>query len=365
MGATSAIRYDGKVVLEETQPIDKVAEIQRASRGGRVKPTLYLKPPSSDAVRTTDDPAYYQANAAVELVAFGVKVSLFQTYEFLKSFPKVATISQDLARSAMLADPQRPLIAAYQYNSEGKKFKECGGDGVGFDKLAAEELSLYYWKKGFFVAPIADFSDLKTDPTGFVNREGQLTGAKAMVASIPGLRDKATIQELISMIKDDLVQFLPDLFRVLKRVFSVKNARGIVFNDMALEFVRHPTIKDIVVDEDVTSLLYAMSMQPGVDYVEDLPDFVPGADGKTATATAKYSLTYQGITMHIGLPPRFTKKDSKHIDTDLVRSSVKEELEEVLAVPLIRKHARERCVNLSNYVNRVSSEHKWFSENVY
>lgn len=365
MGATSAIRYDGKVVLEETQPIDKIAEIQRASRGGRVKPTLYLKPPSAGEMKGNDDPAYYQANAAVELVALGVNISLFQGYEFFKTFPKLATISKDLAKSAMQADPHRPLIAAYQYNSDGDKFKECGGDGLGFEKLASEELSLYYWKKGFFVAPIADFSDLKTDPTSFVNREGQLTGAKAMVAAIPGLKEKATIKELIAMVKEDIIQYLPDLFRVMKRVFSVKHARGINFNNMVLDKVRHPTIKDIVADDDIASLLYAMSMQPGVDYMESLPDFTVDPDGKTATATARYSLTYQGTTMHIGMPSTFHIKGSSTIDTDLVRSRVKEELEEVLAVPLIRKHARERCVNLSNYVNRVSSEHKWFSENVY
>nr|WMV64377.1 movement protein [Uromyces fabae virus] len=365
MGATSAIRYDGKVVLEETQPIDKVAEIQRASRGGRVKPTLYLKPPSSNDVKGNDDPAYYQANAAVELIALGVKSTLFQSYDFLKDFPKVASISQDLAKSAMSADSQRPLIAAYQYNSDGKKFKECGGEGEGFEKLASEELSLYYWKKGFFVAPIADFSDLNTDPTNFVNREGQLTGAKAMVATIPGLKEKATIKELIAMIKEDIVQYLPDLFRVLSRVFSRKESQNIGFSSMKPETARHPTIKDVVLDEDVASLLYAMSMQPGVDYTEILPDFTLNQEATIASASASYSLTYQGQTMHVGLPESFRLKDSFNIDTDKVRRRVKEELEEVLAVPLIRQHARERCVNLSNYVNRVSSEHKWFAENVY
>nr|UIN24854.1 DEAD-like helicase [Wheat associated tobamo-like virus] len=363
MGATSAIRYDGKVVLEETQPLDKIAEIQRASRGGRVIPTLYVRPPALNKVNNTDDPAYYQANAAVELVALGVDPSMFKTYAFLKDFPKVSDISQELARSAMEADCDRPLIAAYQYNEKGEKYKECGGNGDGFARLAAKELSLYHWPAGFFIAPIADFSDLNTDPTKFVSREGQLVGAKAMVATIPGLKRKAKLADLIQMIKRDMVQFLPDLFRVLKRVIDATKQQFMTYSDLPPNEGRHPTIGDVVGDPDVTSLIYAMSLQPSVEFEQDMPDFKFDEEKRTVSCNAAYSLTYEGETMFIGFSSKW--KDGARYDVAKIRDAVKEQLEEVLAVPLLKEHAPDRCVNLSNYVNRVTTEQKWFASNVY
>lgn len=363
MGATSAVRYDGKVVLEETQPLDKIAEIQRASRGGRVIPTLYIRPPSLNKVNNTDDPAYYQANAAVELVALGVDSSMFKSYAFLKDFPKVSDISQKLAMSAMKADCNRPLIAAYQYNEQGEKYRECGGEGDGFARLAAKELSLYYWPTGFFIAPIADFSDLTTDPTKFVSREGQLIGAKAMVATIPGLKKKAKLADLIQMVKREMVQFLPDLFRVLRRVIDAVEMQYMAYTDRSPDKARHPTIGDVVGDSDITSLIYAMSLQPSVEFHQDMPDFDFNVERKTVNCKAAYSLSYEGQAMFIGFTSKW--KDGSHYDVNKIRDAIKEQLEEVLAVPLLKEHAPDRCVNLSNYVNRVTTEQKWFASNVY
>ncbi len=159
MGATMAVRYDGDVVIEDIQPLDTEAGIQRGSRGGRVVPTLYIEPEAPKNAPPGSSANYYRAQAIIKMIALGADTEKIKDNGIFGAFPRLKTVTRELALAA-LEEGGDPFISIYRHNDAGQVFVECGGSGGGFQKLAKAELKLYHWPTGFYVAPITDFSRL-------------------------------------------------------------------------------------------------------------------------------------------------------------------------------------------------------------
>nr|WOC33730.1 putative movement protein [Nigrospora aurantiaca tobamo-like virus 1] len=345
MGASTAVRYDGKVVVEDTQPLDKISAIQRGGRAGRVVPTLYIQPPPPDTDPPSSSALYYRAQAMIWLRAFGADLQRNTRDPIFQTFPRLKNVSRELAR-ACISDKADPFVAVYKHNNEGKVYEECGGDGSGFMELAGSELFLYHWPGGYFVAPIANLASTDSEPASFVLRRHQLRAAQAMVDSTDGLADLFTFDRLVDMVIQKLDTYVADLFDVLKQVFS-----GSAATDFSLG-EDPPEIEDFVSEsKEVTKLFVYLTTQPnGVTYERKV--------GKTPKPTARHSFFFQDKTLHFSFPPKYM--DGHSLNVKKVSDDVFKLLKRVLAVEVLLNGAPQKCVDLSTYANRVQTDHVWF-----
>lgn len=349
MGATTAIRYDGKVVVEDTQPLDPISAIQRGSRGGRVVPTLYIQPPAPDLPPPTSSALYYRAQALVWLRSMGADLEKISHEGIFDVFPRVRTISVSLARACMQTGGD-PFVAAYKHNDQGVVYEECGGRGDGFMQLAKSELFLYHWPGGFFVAPIADFSMPTSQPASFVLRDHQLRAAQAMVDGVPGLAEKYTLDRLVDLVIQKLDIYIGDLFDVLKSVFSGSKPTQFFLGD------KPPEIEDFLRDSpEVTKMFTYLTTEPGnVRYFRE----VGGGDRPYAC----HSFKSGDKVLNFSFDKKFMH-DGK-VDVRLLSNEVFQLLNRILAVEILMNGAPEKCVDLSVYVDRVPTDHSWFDSNV-
>lgn len=351
MGAATAVRYDGKVVIEDTQPLDAIAAIQRGGRGGRVVPTLYVTPRAPEVV-TSSSADYYRAQALVKLIAAGANVSTLNDRGLFQSFPRLKTVSRELAVAAV-ATGKDPFVALYQRDDSGRVYKECGGDGTGFSKLAESELFLYHYGRGFFVAPIADFSDLNSRPDLFVERQSQLSAAHQIAISVPGLEASYTLDGLIALLISKFDVYVNDLFQRLKSVFSEPAPTKYSISSTT----RSPDVKDFLesAPEIMKLFEYMVSQPSGVVY--ERKEF---EEGKYKQST--HSFLYGDIALHFAFPKRLM--DGNAVNVKLLGKEVHELLKGILAIEMLIDGAPEKCVDLLQYTARVPKEHLWYSANV-
>ncbi|AZT88675.1 putative movement protein [Acidomyces richmondensis tobamo-like virus 1] len=352
MGCTTAVRYDGRVVVEDTQPLDPIAAIQRGGRGGRVRPTLYIQPRAPEAVVAKSSADYYRAQAIIKAVALGAHTQHWQDDDIVETFPKLKTLTRSLAISALSA-PGDPFVAVYSRNANGDIYRECGGSGTGFAELAARELLLYHYPGGFFIAPIADFSDIDSKPYEFVRRESQLDAAWAMASSVGGLIDRYTLDDLVGMLVGKFDVYVGDLFTRLKRIFNKPEPEKFSLSGRDSEY---PEMRDFLKDSPpmVKLFEYMTSNPSGVQYSRR--EF-PGSPNR-----ATHALNFKGTTLNFAFDSKYMNQTT--LNTKLLAKDVYELLQGLLAVEMMIAGAPQKCVDLQDYCNRVSPEHYWFKVNV-
>lgn len=349
MGATTAIRYDGKVVVEDTQPLDSISAIQRGGRGGRVVPTLYIEPPAPDVAPPASSATYYRAQALIWLRSMGADLTKVGDRSVFDVFPRLKTVSRELARACILEGGD-PFVAVYKHNNEGKVFVECGGDGAGFEALAKNELFLYHWPGGFFVAPIADLSMPENDPSLFVVRDHQLRSARAMVRAIDGLEGRYTFEKLVELVIQKLDTYLDDLFDTLRKYFT--GARPTPFH----KGNRAADIEDFVAGSpEVTKLFaYLMTEPSGVRYER--------VDHPGSPPRASHSFVHGKKVLNFSFDDRYMREG--YVDVPALSRDVFDGLKSILAVEMLLNGAPERCVDLTEYAKRVQSNQRWFNKEV-
>lgn len=349
MGATTAVRYDGRVVIEDTQPLDSVAAIQRGGRGGRVVPTLYISPRTPDKTVGSSSADYYRAQAVVKMVAAGADGAVLDDRGLYSVFPRLRELSRSLAVSAV-ASGVDPFVAVYQRNTDGAVYRECGGSGEGFSALAAKELYLYHYDTGFFVAPIADLSDVACSPDTFVERRSQLTAARAMVDAVKGLADKYPLDELVGMVVGKFSTYADDLFLLLGKVFSGTQPTPFSLDGASTQY---PEIHHFLGSAPpVLKLFEYMSSQPAGVRAERVE--IPGT-----VARATHSFYYGKRVLHFSFDAKYMRGSS--LDTTLLTRDVYELLKQLLAVEILINGAPDKCVDLRVYRDRVPKENKWYS----
>nr|ANE37542.1 movement protein [Macrophomina phaseolina tobamo-like virus 1a] len=352
MGASTAIRYDGKVVLEDTQPLDKIAAIQRGGRGGRVVPTLYITPRLPEALTMVSSADYYRAQSIVRLIAAGADVSRINDRGLFQTFPRLRTVSRQLASAAVSVSGD-PFVALYQRADDGQIYSECGGTGSGFDRLAKQELFLYHYPGGFFVAPIVDFTDLHSNPDSFVLRQSQLSAAHQIVEAIPGLEDSYSLDDLIGLLIAKFDVYVSDLFTRLTAVFSEPAPTQYGIGSKT----RSPDVTDFLTKApEISKLFVYMTSQPcGVIYER-------GEFEKNGTKHSTHSFIYKDTSLHFAFSARFM--NDHVVNVDLLGKEIHSLLKGLLAIEILIEGAPNKCVNLFDYKHRVPREHLWFSQHV-
>lgn len=351
MGATMAVRYDGDVVIEDIQPLDADAGTQRGSRGGRVVPTIYIEPEAPKNTPKGSSANYYRAQAIIKVIALGADPELIRDNGIFGAFPRLKTVTRELALAA-LEEGGDPFISIYRHNDAGEVFVECGGKGGGFEKLAKSELKLYHWPKGYFVAPIADFSKLDSQPDTFVLRKHQLLAARRMVETIPGLADKYALADLVTMLIGKMGYYANDLFDLLKSIFVGDKPASFCLpgrKDQA------PEIEDFLGSgPEVLRLFNHMATEPvGIKYIRKV-------SSRSGTTYAEHSFAYNGKQLNFSFPEDYTMRDGG-LNVDKLSRNVFAKLQHILAVEILVRGAPEKCVDLMKYSERVSHEHIWFT----
>jgi len=352
MGCTTAVRYDGRVVVEDTQPLGALDAIQRGSRGGRVIPTLYVMPRASKSPPPTSSADYYRARSVIKLVAAGASPSTISDRGLFKVFPKLEHLTRPLALSSMDVGND-PFISIYKRNRDGALYVECGGSGAGFQELAQKELYLYHWSGGFLVAPIVDLSDLTSKPDEFVLRASQLSAAASIVSAL-GLKDRFSLEDLVSMVIAKFSVYVGDVFLALKKVFSGSSPQKFSLSGG---------------DKEYPEIRHFLPAQPGLlklfDYMQTEPAGVKYKWDKSESGGTKYSehsFQYGKNALNFSFPDGYSVKGI--LDTDRVSREVYELLEGLLAVEILLNAAPDRCVDLGAYRGRVDNEHAWFKKHV-
>lgn len=349
MGATMAVRYDGDVVIEDIQPLSAIAAIQRGGRGGRVVPTLYVEPEAPKDVAAGSSADYYRARAIIKMIALGARTEGMRDNGIFATFPRLKTVTRELALAALEAGGD-PFISIYRHNDAGQVYVECGGNGGGFSRLAEQELKLYYWPAGFYVAPITDFSRLNSEPDTFVLRSHQLRAARTMVEAIPGLADRYPLGELVNMLIAKIDIYVNDLFGLLKSIFiGDKPGR---FSLRGRDYA--PTLADFLGSApEVLKLFNHMATEPaGIKFVRK----VEVEDG---VHYSEHSFEYSGKQLNFSFPADYTAKGT--VDVEKLSREVYAKLQHILAVEILVNGAPEKCVDLMKYKDRVSREHVWFT----
>lgn len=351
MGVSTMIRYDGKVVTEATQPLDEVSSIQRGSRGGRVKPTLYVTPQVPKGLRTESAADYYRAQAIVKMVAMGARLEMMEVDSVLNQFPKLGSLNKDLASRAVLSGGD-PFLAVYKTSTDGNVYVECGGTGKGFEELAKSELFVYKYKKGFYVAPISDFSDLRSRPDLFVVRTHQLKAAEAIVAAIPGLVAKFDLDDLVGMVIGKFDVYVDDFFSELKLIFDRPEAI-----DYTVGMSRPAEVADFLAKAPaIVKLFEYLKTEPlGVSYLRVV-------NTTPTSVLSRHSFAYDGKVLNFAFDARYL--NGKSIDVKRLSNDVYASLKGLLSIEILLRGAEERVVDLDTYKDRVPSEHKWFAGNV-
>nr|ATS94408.1 movement protein [Podosphaera prunicola tobamo-like virus] len=346
MGCSTAVRYDGKVVLEDTQPLDEIAAIQRGGRGGRIKPTLYVSPvvPKSETRSSTSD--YYRAQAVIKMIALGADLRKINFKGLDNQFPKLKTVTKSLAAQAV-ASRSDPFIAVYKTDASGKVYRECGGDGTGFSDLAKNELFLYHYPGGFYIAPISDFTDPLTKPNTFVLRNSQFTAAKAIVDSIAGLSAKYDLNNLVDILISKFDVYVADLFLRLKEIFSSD-----VATPFSISKSRPAEIEDFVKSSPPVLNLFA--------YLKTSPSGVVYDRVLSSPTQAKHSFSYKGEFLHFSFSSEYMK--GSEVDVNKLSRSIFVLLQGLLAVEILLDGASHKCVDLVQYKGKISDEHIWFRE---
>jgi len=348
MGAATAIRYDGYVVVEDTQPLDPIAAIQRGGRGGRVIPTLYLTPRIPEGMKPgTNSADYFRAQAIIVMVAMGANIAHWKEDKILDTFPRLKTLTRNLA-IASIEEGEDPFIAVYKRNAIGQVYKECGGDGNGFKDIASQMI-LYHYAKGFFVGPIADFSDMKSDPSKFVRRKYQLKAAQVVVRSIKGLSEKYTVDDLVNMVIGKFDIYVNDIFLRLSEVFSAKQPVPWSLSGGG----RKPEIADFLPGQGaIVKLFEHMATEPnGVRYLRE-----------DNNLQSKFSFKHGKKDLIFGFDAKYMQDGN--LNTELFGDAVLAILQEILAVEILLNGASDRCCNLNDYRDKVPKEHSWFETTV-
>lgn len=353
MGTTAAVRYDGRVVLEDSQPLDEIAAIQRGGRGGRVKPTLYLTPraPRSGAAGGSAD--YFRAQAVIIAIAMGAHVESMRVSALLEQFPKLGSLTKRSAAKAVAAGGD-PFLAVYKTSPDGEVYRECGGTGSGFSELAKSELFVYHYEGGFFVAPIADFSDLNSRPDTFVVRSSQFDAAGQIVASIPGLEAKYDLEDLVAMVIGKFDHYVSDLFLRLRRIFD-KSAP----TEYTVGSERPAEVSDFLsTSPPMVKLFDYLKTEPlGVVYNREVIT-------KAGKLFSKHSFSHSSGTLNFAFDDRYMRSDSKVVDVDKLAEDVFRALRGLLCIEILLDGAPDRCVDLNEYRERIPREHRWYSQTV-
>lgn len=354
MGASSAIRYDGRVVFEDVQPLDPVAAIQRGGRGGRVVPTLYMRPASDALFEPSSTASYYRAQAYVYAVAMGASEERYEGDPLFATFPRLSTLRQSTAIAAV-SQGTDPFVAVYKLNDEGKVYRECGGDGDGFEALVKDDLYLYYYARSFFVAPIVDLSTSTSVPDSFVERKSQLKAALAMVGSRPGLEEKYKPTKLIDMLKHRFSTYVDDWFNL----FSTLTVPGKAIEWSLRDSDEPPKLRSFFFAvPELLSLFEFMAEGPcGIVYRE--------INGTTSSGklTTSFEYRYKDKRLPLNFLPRF--KDATNMyKVSAVAAEAFQLLRQLLAVEILVDGAPDRCVALSKYAGKAGGQHKWFNDNV-
>lgn len=353
MGTTAAVRYDGKVVLEDSQPLDEIAAIQRGGRGGRVKPTLYVTPRAPTEVKSGSTADYFRAQAVIIAVAMGAEVSSLRVSDLLRQFPKLGSLTKKYATRAVHAGGD-PFLAVYKTSPDGNIYKECGGSGTGFQELARSELFVYHYDGGFFVAPIADFSDLNSRPDTFVVRDHQFDAAGQIVSCIPGLEAKYDLEDLVAMMVGKFDHYVSDLFTRLRRIFDKPE----------------PTQYTVGSDRPAEVADFLSSSPPLVKLFEYLKTEPVGVSYKREVVTnsgkmwSKHSFVHSSGTLNFAFSEKYMKKDSGTVDVAKLAEDVLKSLRGLLCIEILLDGAPDRCVDLRSYKGRIPVEHVWYSREV-
>lgn len=351
MGCSTAIRYDGKVVTEDTQPLDANAQTQRAGRGGRVKPTKYITPRVSTTEVPTSAADYFRAQALVKVVAMGARLEKLNADSVFEQFPKLSTLNRAFALRAV-ASGGDPFLAVYRTNSDGKVYVECGGDGLGFSELAKSELFVYRYPKGFYIAPISDFSDLNSKPDTFVLRSHQIEVAKLIVSSIPGLSNKYDLDDLVGMVVGKFDVYISDFFDMLLNIFDKKEASPFTMGSF-----KPAEVKDFIRESPpIVKLFDYLKTEPlGVEYLR----IQSTSNGKIMT---QHSFLYGKKALHFAFDSRYMSGSS--VNVKKLSEDVYESLRGLLSIEILMNGAQHRCVDLETYKDKIPSDHKWFATNV-
>ncbi len=173
-----------------------------------------------------------------------------------------------------------------------------------------------------------------------------------MVEAIPGLADKYTLGELVSMLIGKIDVYANDLFDVLKSIFVGDKPGSFCLphkKDVA------PEIDDFLRPApEVLRLFNHMATEPvGIKYIRNV--FSRGG-----TTYAEHSFQYSGKQLNFSFPADYTMRDGA-IDVDKLSGDVFSKLQHILAVEILVRGAPEKCVDLMKYSDRVSREHIWFA----
>ncbi|RKF78024.1 hypothetical protein GcM1_214009 [Golovinomyces cichoracearum] len=351
MGASTAIRYDGKVVIEDTRPLDKIVAIQRGGLGGRVIPTLYVTPEAPEVLDESPTADYYKVQAIICALAYGADISKIKCTELTKTFPKLLTITKELATIAMLSGGD-PFVNIYKSSKEGILYKECGGTGEGFDELAKKELFVYYYDEGFYVAPITDFSNLNSKPDSFVLRKYQFSAARLIVEAVPKLTEKFEFDKLVEQLIRSFKNYVNDLFVQLKSVFPATQPSGYRVGNKAAE------VEDFF--RPLPPLVKLFS------FLKTQPCDVKYQRHETKSGDwflGYHSFSFNERSLHYAVPPKYII-DGTMVDTEKLARDTFEILKGILCIEMLLSGAPEKCVDLNQYKAMVPGEHKWFKENV-
>ncbi|QKN22703.1 putative movement protein [Erysiphe necator associated tobamo-like virus 1] len=350
MGTTSAIRYDGRTVVEDDQPLDEIAAIQRGGRGGRVKPTLYIVPREHGGTNAASTADYFRAQAIIKCVAMGANILNMSIQDILLKFPKLNSLTKEYAATAVRTGGD-PFIAVYKTSPSGEIYTECGGTGEGFNQLAAKELFVYTYPDGFYVAPISDFTDLNSQPDTFVIRTHQFAAARAIVAAVAGLEGRYTLDNLTELLIQKFAMYIDDFFKLMKTIFSGDTPQPFV-----LDGVRVPEVADFIsASPPLVRLFDYLKTQPlGIIYERKI------GTGRQVSST--HSFKKGDHVLHFAFDSRYMRDN--HLEVATLSDDVLNVFRGLLAIEILLDGAKDKCVDLTQYKERVPIEHKWYKRKV-
>nr|QED42912.1 putative MP [Mycosphaerella tobamovirus B] len=174
-----------------------------------------------------------------------------------------------------------------------------------------------------------------------------------MAASVPGLLDKFSLDDLVGLLVGKFDIYVTDLFTRLRGIFNKAEPTKFSLGSNGDEY---PEVSHFLRDSPpLVKLFEYMTSQPvGVRY--DCKQF-PGSPKR-----ASHSFSYGSTTLNFAFDDKYMVKHS--LNTKLLSSDVYSLLQGLLAVEMMIVGAAEKCVDLTAYRGRVTDEHLWFKDNV-
>lgn len=386
-GRVESLEYADGLVLRRQRTFTRSELTQAFGRAARVVPTIVMCDTAACQETSFSDVSFYEANAAVVLVAHGVAIQTSSVAHILRKYPKIGTLSRRAAQVACTVSPQKPLLGAFYVDASGELYDFAGGTATTFLDDNATSLSVYGIGSENFVAPFVDLTD-DTDPTAWLPQRQQVAMG-SRIARVRGVKVPDTLAGCAAAFVKHYDQFRVVFHQLVDDFTDGAADSGVGYN---MKYDKYNTMSD---DEILARKAFELEDYLGQATADFFNKLAPAGiwvdrtheidrdcthqfdksvdkDGKYTNPEEKSIGIYYKFMINYDGMRRLFKPASKapfftgnSLDTAAVAKWWLDELRPLLATVWIKESGSDAYVELNKFETEIrSSHHVWLNQHI-